>query len=115
MEIKKPKLIKQKTATTCGQCVVAMILGISRSEAIKLIGHDGITSDAEIWRACGTEGGFIDGPPPVGVVAVQKHRSPKGDREHWTVWWGDKVLDPRDKVSELWSVYKHFIVDWIEL
>ena len=63
-----PALVRQRTATTCGQCVVAMVLGISRAEAIERIGHGGITSDAEVWMQCGTESGFVDGHPPDGVV-----------------------------------------------
>ena len=107
-----PKLIKQKDRTTCGQCVVAMLLGISRADAIEQIGHSGITSDYEIWIQCGTETKFVDGPPDLGVVAVQKHKDPNSSREHWTLWWKDKTLDPRDKVNELWPVSKHFVIDW---
>lgn len=107
-----PALVQQKNATTCGQCVVAMVRGISRADAIERIGHDGITSDAEVWRQCETESGFTDGPPADGVVAVQKHREPNGKREHWTLWWKDKTLDPRNKIKELWPVLKHFVVDW---
>lgn len=109
-----PKLIKQRTATTCGQCVIAMLFNVDRSVAIKMIGHDGITSDEEIWSKCGTESGFVDGEPQTGVVAVQKHRDPNSDREHWTLWWKDKTLDPRNKVDELWPVTKHFVIDWVE-
>ncbi len=107
-----PALVRQRTATTCGQCVVAMVLGVKRSVAVQMVGHAGITSDEEIWRQCGTESGFVEGTAPDGVVAVQKHRDPNGDREHWTLWWKDKILDPRNKVEELWPVTKHFVVDW---
>lgn len=106
-----PILVRQKNATTCGQCVVAMVLGISRADAIERIGHDDITSDQEIWRHCGTVNEFVDGPSPVGVVAVQKHREPSGNREHWTLWWRDRVLDPRNKPTDLWPVLKHFVID----
>lgn len=108
-----PELIRQRTPTTCGQCVIAMLLGIDRKTAIRLIGHDGITTDEEIWRQCGTEHGFVDGCPPIGAVAVQKHRDPSGTREHWTLWWRDKTLDPRGKPDELWPVAKHFVIDWV--
>jgi hypothetical protein len=109
-----PALVRQRTATTCGQCVVAMVLGISRAEAIERIGHGGITSDAEVWMQCGTESGFVDGHPPDGVVAAQKHREPDSKREHWTLWWKDRTLDPRNRVDELWPVTKHFVVDWAD-
>lgn len=107
-----PALVRQRTPTTCGQCVVAMLLSVSRSAAIEMFGHSDITSDAEVWRLCGTESGFVEGPPPEGVVAVQKHKDPEGDREHWTLWWKDTVLDPRNRPDELWPVAKHFTVDW---
>lgn len=108
-----PALVRQRTATTCGQCVVAMVLGISRSEAIKMIGHDGITSDVEIWQQCNTKSQFVEGSPTYGVVAVQKHREPNGEREHWTLWWKDKIFDPRGNANDkLWPVIKHFVIDW---
>ena len=109
-----PKLVRQRTSTTCGQCVIAMLISISRSEAIQKVGHGGVMSDEEMWSLCGTESGFVHGGPKYGVVAVQKHREPNGEREHWTLWWKDKVLDPRNKIEELWPVTKHFIIDWVE-
>ncbi len=107
-----PTLVRQRTPTTCGQCVVAMLHGIGRSAAIRLIGHDGVTSDEEIWQQCCTANEFVEGPPPLNTVAVQKHRDPDGDREHWTLWWKDKVLDPRNKAEDLWPVTKYCIIDW---
>ncbi len=109
-----PVFVKQTGATTCGQCVIAMLMDIGEQEAITLIGHDGITSDEEIWQAAGTASPILDGKPPKGVVAVQKHRDPKGEREHWTLWWKHKTLDPANIGKRLWPVSKYFIVDWAE-
>lgn len=106
-----PKLIKQRSATTCGQCVIAMLLSISRSDAIKMIGHAGITSDEEILKNSGSKSSFTSGPPANDVIAVQKHKDPNSSREHWTLFWKGEVLDPRDKVSELWPVSKHFVIE----
>lgn len=106
-----PSLVTQKTSTTCGQCVIAMLHGISRASATEIIGHDGITSDGDIYDACGTGHNFAPGPPPPGSVAVQKHREPGGEREHWTLFWRDKTLDPAN-IKQLWPVSKHLIIDW---
>ena len=108
-----PALIRQRTPTTCGQCVVAMLLGITRQAAIDLIGHDGVTSDEEIREQCCTNHVFVEGLPEEGNVAVQKHRDPSSTREHWTLWWRDRILDPRNKVEDLWPVTKHILIDWL--
>lgn len=107
-----PTLVRQRTPTTCGQCVIAMLYSISRSDAIDLIGHGDVTSDREILKQCNTKNEFVEGSPSVGVVAIQKHRDPNSDREHWTLWWNDRVLDPRNKVEDLWPVTKHVVIDW---
>lgn len=108
-----PKLIRQKSATTCGQCCVAMLMSCDIKAAIEIIGHDGITSDEDIFCAVGTEESFREGPPPAGVVAIQKHKDPDGEREHWTLWWIDKTLDPANIGDRLWPVSKHLIIDWM--
>lgn len=109
---KYPKLIRQKNSTTCGQSVLAMLLSIPLEDAIKLVGHDGITTDDEIWANSGTESQFVDGCPPKGIVAIQKHKEPKGTREHWTLWYRDKTLDPANLGNRIWPVYKYFEIDW---
>ena len=108
-----PPLIRQKTATTCGQCCIAMLCSCSIEEAIQLIGHDGITSDVEMHTASGTNSQIELGKPPFGVVSVQKHKSPNDEKEHWTLWWRDRTLDPANIGKRLWPVYKYFIIDWI--
>ncbi len=72
-----PKLVRQRTATTCGQCVLAMLMGVRREIAIRIVGHDGITSDADVQRVCGIYEDFAPGAPGFGVVAIQKHREPE--------------------------------------
>lgn len=104
------RLVRQRTATTCGQCVIAMLFNVSRRTAIEMIGHSGITSDEEMLNACRIDGGFTDGTPPNDVIAVQKHKDPNGTQEHWTLWNKGEVLDPRGRPEELWPVYKYFVV-----
>ncbi len=109
-----PKLVRQRTATTCGQCVLAMLMGVRREIAIRIVGHDGITSDADVQRVCGIYEDFAPGAPGFGVVAIQKHREPEGEREHWTLWWRDRCLDPAGLGERLWPVYKHLRIGWAE-
>lgn len=108
-----PEFVRQPTATTCGQCCVAMIMGCDIKAAITMVGHDGITSDEDLFRVVGTESGFVDGFPPDGVVALQKHRDPNGSREHWTLWWKDRTIDPAKIGNRLWPVFKYLVIDWV--
>lgn len=107
-----PVLVQQRGPTTCGQSCVAMLLGISLDEAIAIIGHDGITEDSELLMAIGSELPFVGGPPSPDVVALQKHRDPSGEREHWTLSWKGKILDPACIGKRLWPVVKHARIDW---
>lgn len=110
-----PTLIRQRGPTTCGQACVAMLLGISLDAAIQRIGHDGITDGFELLFAVGSECPFVEGPPATDVVAIQKHRepsNPNGCREHWTVSWKGKTLDPACIGKRLWPVVSHARIDW---
>lgn len=109
------KLVEQQSPTTCGQACLAMIFGCSLQEAIEIVGHDGITSDEEILKALATrrvfEGlSFTQGKTPAYVVALQKHREPKGHREHWTVSEFGLTLDPAKIGSKLWPVYQYVVL-----
>lgn len=92
-----------------------MLLGISLDDAIARIGHDGITEDIELLFAVGSELPFVEGPPSPDVVALQKHRDPNGDREHWTLCWKGTTFDPACIGKRLWPVTKHAVIDWASL
>lgn len=106
--------VRQRGPTTCGQACVAMLLGISLDDAITRVGHDGITDDMELLSAIGSESSFTEGPPPPDVVALQKHRDPNSDREHWTLCWKGRILDPACIGKRLWPVAKHAVIDWAQ-
>ena len=102
------KLVKQKNSTTCGQSCVAMILNISLDEAIKLIGHNGVTSDLQITKALKVSNIFTLGDPPHEGTYLQKHRNPKdSNMEHWTVRHNGKMYDPACIGDKIWPVYKY--------
>ena len=105
------EVIPQNSPTTCGQACIATLLRISLEEAIKLVGHDGITTDEEIVAVLApyTTINFKSGKPTEGI-ALQKHRSPDGKREHWTIYDKGRVLDPANH-KKLWAVYKHARLD----
>ena len=109
----EPELVKQTSPTTCGQAVIAMLWRMKLDDAIKMLGHDGITSDDELIKNTGTFAEFQEGSPSQDVVAVQKHRDPDGEREHWTLWWKGRTLDPACIGKRLWPVSKHVVVDWL--
>jgi hypothetical protein len=104
-----PELIRQKTPTTCGQCVVAMLYSVNVETAIHLIGHENITSDVDMLSVLHSKE-FEIGAPKLGSIAVQKHKDPRGDREHWTLFWHDKIFDPAEIGPKLWPVYKHIVI-----
>lgn len=106
------KLVRQPNSTTCGQSCIAMALDISVDDAIAMVGHDGITSDDEMVRCLATQAQFEFSKPENSVVAVQKHRSPDGSKEHWTYFYKGKTFDPANIGSRLWPVYKHIKIDW---
>lgn len=106
-------LVRQINPTTCGQACIAMIHGIGIETAIAYVGHTGEMSDVEILVASGTDAPMRDGPPASDVTAIQKHRDPKGDREHWTVSHNRQTLDPAEIGKKLWPVTKHVVIDWI--
>lgn len=100
------QLIKQPTSTTCGQCCVAMLLGVSLEEAIIRVGHMGITSDDDLIRSLESFNDFDLGYPPKNIIALVKHREPYTDdakvlREHWTVSYYGKTLDPACRGKKL--------------
>jgi hypothetical protein len=104
------QLIKQPTSTTCGQSCVAMLLGISLEEAIIKIGHMDITSDDSIKSAIDVDDDFDLGYPPKNIIALVKHKEPNGLREHWTVSYYGKTLDPACRGKKLWPAYKYLQV-----
>ena len=103
------QLIKQPTSTTCGQCCVAMLMGISIEEAIIRVGHMDITSDDTIKLAIGIDldEDFDLGYPPKNIIALVKHREPNGLREHWTVSYYGETLDPACRGKKLWPPFKY--------
>lgn len=105
------ELVPQNSPTTCGQACIATLLRISLEQAIKIVGHDGITSDEEITKALSNYVvlNFVEGTPTEGT-ALQKHRSPDGKREHWTIYDRGRILDPANH-KKLWAVYKYARLD----
>lgn len=105
------KFVAQESPTTCGQACIAMLLDLTLEEAIQLVGHDGITTDDELKAALHISK-FIEGAPRSDCIAIQKHKSPYGLNEHWTVSYYGRTLDPAGIPEKLrWKVYKHAEVE----
>lgn len=110
------KLVKQINTTTCGQACVAMVLNITIQEAIKLIGHSGITSDEDICKALALNTkDSISTSKNINhnnsfPKKLCKHRNPKNFKEeHWTIFDGPYILDPACIAeNHRWSVYKYW-------
>lgn len=113
------KLVLQpKGSSLCGQCCIAMLMDISLEEAIKLVGHNGITSDRDLLTVLETkypgisDRKFFNIGTRVNNIYLNKHRNPNNSNiEHWTISNLDILLDPsgRDS-SELWPIFKYWIV-----
>jgi hypothetical protein len=88
-----------------------MLLDVSLEEAIKMVGHDGISSDEDMLKQIFERYTkyhhylFKVGQPPDDIVALVKHREPNGVREHWTISYYGQILDPACK-KKLWPVLK---------
>lgn len=103
-------LIKQPTSTTCGQCSLAMAHSLTLERAIKLIGHDGITTPDEMLRALflitGRAHPMKSGQPPLEGSYLQYHEEPGGTRAHWTFLRDGVLYDPAQK-KRLWLVTQY--------
>ena len=97
------KVIKQINKTTCGQACLAMILCTEIEDTIKLVGHDGVTSDEEMCKHLGLDPLQYFRDPEFGSnVRLQKHQNVADSTtknvnegfEHWTVYYFGKTLDP---------------------
>ena len=104
------KLVRQINSTTCGQACVATLMQMSIEDAIEQFGHDGITSDDEMLSVLNLNSGFVSGKPPADTLAIQKHKDPNGNREHWTVHYYGETLDPAQIGKRLWPVYKYVVI-----
>ncbi len=112
------KLILQpKKSSLCGQCCVAMLMDISLEEAIKLVGHSGVSSNEDILSVLETKypgiysrqyfgSKFKDG------IYLCKHRNPKNiKQEHWTISNSGVIMDPSGRPEkDLWPTYRYWIV-----
>ena len=108
------KLVRQSNPTTCGQACVAMILDVPLEEAIRLVGHDGITTWRDLFigvygeSEMGHSGNV--GKPPQDKVCFCEHFEPDGNRRHWTVWNKGEVLDPACIGKKLWPIGRYYVV-----
>jgi hypothetical protein len=92
------------TEDTCGQCCLAMLLGIPKREAIARIGHDLGTTTREMADAL-RDGGLHVGPRLRRFVGFEKIPTPRAlllgywkRYPHWMVWNAPRVHDPVEGV-----------------
>jgi len=121
------KLILQpKGSSLCGQCCVAMLLDISLEEAIKLVGHDGVSSTEDLLKCfdplpysraikdCIFYGNLykLDRSISSRYIYLCKHRNPKNlKQKHWTVFNQGAIMDPSGRPEkDLWPTYRYWIV-----
>lgn len=119
------KLILQpKGSSLCGQCCIAMLLDITIEEAIRLVGHDGISSNEDLLNVLETKYPNVKTNEFYGRIKNRnykvkksrtylcKHRNPKKEeQEHWTICYQGVIMDPsgREK-KDLWPMYKYWII-----
>lgn len=112
------KLILQpKGSSLCGQCCVAMLMDISLEEAIKLVGHNGITSDRDLLTVLETKyPGIADrkffGSKLENSICLCKHKNPNNSNmEHWTIYNSGVIMDPSGRPEkDLWPMYKYWMI-----
>src|SRR5687768_10062238 len=122
------RLIRQDPVTedTCGQCSLAMLLGISKREAIALVGRDDGTTTTEMRTILRRGGrwvaprlrkfvGFDAIPTPQALLLGYWKKYP-----HWFVWNAGRVFCPvegiilvkRDGLPRRLKVTHHLPVKW---
>jgi hypothetical protein len=110
------RLVKQEPGErTCGQCCVAMLAGISRAEAIGLVGTRGGTGSTALREALAVYGielgravrfghRTIAAMPPTAIVRSYRRRpQTKTYPSHWMVWHDGQMWCPdrgRFKVAD---------------
>lgn len=117
-----PRVIRQPEGSSlCGQACVAMAAGVSLDRAIKVVGHEGGTTTAEVREALRDLGvGCADKlrrisrqrphPPKRAVLAVKGIRN---WRWHWVLTWDGEIYDP---AGYNLSDYKHWkITSYLEI
>lgn len=87
----------------CGHCIVAMILGTSLEEAVKLIGHEHGTTLQELASACApmvridrflTRSNTVQKLPEYAVLRYRYGR-PTEKNSHWVLLWNcEWIYDP---------------------
>jgi hypothetical protein len=103
------RLIRQdaRTEDTCGQCSLAMLLGISKREAIALVGRDDGTTTSEMRAILRRKGRWV--APRlrkfVGFEAIPtRHALLLGywkKYPHWFVWNEGRVFCPVEGIIDL--------------
>jgi len=88
------------TEDTCGQCAIAMLLGISKREAIKRVGHDTGTDTPELARVL-RAGGLRVGRSLRRIRDLERIATERAlllgfwkRYPHWMVWNDGRIFDP---------------------
>lgn len=95
------------TEDTCGQCCVAMLLGIGKRAAIARVGHDEGTTTREMATAL-RSGGFVVAPrlrPFDAFDAIPTRRALLlgfwKRYPHWMAWSAGRLYDPVEGVFDV--------------
>lgn len=116
------KLVLQpKGSSLCGQCCIAMLLNISLEEAIKLVGHNGISSNEDLLKCFDQfikDRNFygsvykLDKSISIGFIYLCKHKNPKNSsQQHWTIFNRGVIMDPSGRPEkDLWPMYRYWMI-----
>lgn len=93
----------------CGQACIAMVLGISLDDAVKLVGHARATRTKEISAALGQLGPLVrlSRKHSLPDRCIMKVRIPNQSNWHWVLKDGSMVFDPSRGHAMSW-------VSWAE-
>lgn len=109
--IAKPRMVKQKTDSDCGQACVAMIANITLEQAYDCYGHRSTTwpsETASVLRKMGFRvrvftTRYIGERHFWKCNGIAILKAPDGGIGHCQVWFDGKILDPDSEVSR-WPV-----------
>lgn len=109
--VKMEIVLQDHNSKVCGQCCIAMILGITLDKAIKLVGHEKATTALELSKALCVKKIFIriskNRTIPerailfVGNIGNRRHR-------HWVVIENQKIYCPTFGIFDSLASYLTF-------
>lgn len=100
-------VLQQLGSSMCGQACIATLFNFPIEQAIKMVGHNGITTEAEIL-SCVKQLYHASESQYHGDLNINLHQNPNNpNQRHWTLYFDGKVQDPANIPADTrWPIIK---------